>query len=87
MSGVKPKRFLLVTGYQHQGISGECFIAAIPTNFLFKRIIVFMKVIVVSKNSMNVIQYDNVTSITKNATTGIVTIAYGSTTAIVNPVT
>ncbi len=46
-----------------------------------------MKVIVVSKNSMNVIQYDNVTSISKDATSGLVTISYGSTTAIVNPLT
>ena len=46
-----------------------------------------MKVIVVNKNNMNVIQYDNVIGISKDGTTGMVTISYSSTTAVVNPAT
>lgn len=44
-----------------------------------------MKVIVVSKNSMNVTQYEGVTSISKNATTGVVTVFYSGGSVVVNP--
>ena len=47
-----------------------------------------MSVIVVSKTRMDVTQYDSVTAISKNTTTGTITLTYGgSNTAYVNPAT